>query len=311
MGKSRIGEVRRKTTGREGITATSRKTVRAICENKKKGVAPALGVTPFSSAEMLPYQAVPKAADPFFGPLRPRTSQKRADAHRGAGERRPQKRKGQANLPLVIQRHSGIVPDARPAPAVDEQADAQLDERERARAERDAHDRAAPAAHTAHTVGRQQRQPARGEHRRMRAAAVKQLGRAVKHAADGEHRQRAAKRLHNKKPRIRAFTVSFPQSAFFYAKTAGKSFRRIRPRSAPRSGRKQLRRPAFFYKRNNSSRRRGRSKSRTKPKKRPQPQRGIRPHAPPEPRPAGLRRAAEGRRLHRPCANRSRRRKRV
>ena len=146
LGKFRIGEVRRKATGREGITATSRKTVRAICKNKKKGVAPALGVTPFSSDEKLSYQAVSKAADPFFGPARPRTSQKRADAHRGAGERRPQKRKGQANLPLVIQRHSGIVPDARPAPAVDEQTDAQLDERERARAERDAHDRAVSSA---------------------------------------------------------------------------------------------------------------------------------------------------------------------
>ena len=100
----------------------------------------------------------------------------------------------------------------------------------------------------------------------MRAAAVKQLGRAVKHAADGEHRQRAAKRLHNKKPRIRAFTVSFPQRAFFYAKTAGKSFRRRSVRAA-RGVRAEYScgGPAFFQNKS-ASRPRGRSKSRTKPK---------------------------------------------
>ena len=66
LGKSRIGEVPRKATGREGITITNRESVLAICKNKKKGCSTALGVTPFSSDEMLPYQAVPKAADLFF-----------------------------------------------------------------------------------------------------------------------------------------------------------------------------------------------------------------------------------------------------
>ncbi len=47
LGKSRIGEVRRKATGREGITITNKEPVLAICENKKKGVAPLWVLRPF------------------------------------------------------------------------------------------------------------------------------------------------------------------------------------------------------------------------------------------------------------------------